>query len=249
MRDSYLEGMQSDEKLVIIPDIHNKYPVAEKIIKMECPDRVLFLGDYFDDFYDTLDDADNTAKWLIKSLRQKNRTHLIGNHDLSYMTYNQNLKCTGYSSDKHEVIRGNNIPWDRLKLFYWADDWLCTHAGLANEFYKQQQLGGSDSVHEVLERSRRDLENIHDVNYAHAFFQAGFSRGGTSPVGGILWCHYGEFVDVHGIKQIFGHTRDSTVRHKKTKYSEHYCIDTQLNHYAVYENSAMRVRPVGFSDF
>ncbi len=75
--------MISNEKLIIIPDLHNDYFTAEKIIKKENRDKVLFLGDYFDDFYDTLEDADNTAKWLTKSLQQKNRVHLIGNHDLS----------------------------------------------------------------------------------------------------------------------------------------------------------------------
>ena len=230
-----------DEKLVIIPDIHNKHRVAEEIIQREDPDRVVFLGDYFDDFGDTLEDAGSTSEWLARSLQQKNRIHLIGNHDLSYMTDNPRLKCTGYSPGKHEVIRGHGIKWDRLKLFCWAGDWLCTHAGLAREFYERQKVSRSDSVQKVLERSGQDLENIDDVGHPHAFFQAGFSRGGTSPVGGILWCHYGEFADIAGINQIFGHTRGDAVRHQKTGDSEHYCIDTQLNHYAVYQARTMRV--------
>lgn len=234
-----------DENLVIIPDLHNKCDLAEKIIRSERPDRVVFLGDYFDDFYDTVEDADKTSKWLLRSLQHRDRVHLIGNHDLSYMTENPKLKCTGYERSKHEAIRNNNIPWGRAKLFCWVDDWLCTHAGLANDFYMQQKTKGADSVQKVLELSRHDLERIDDRDYFHAFFQAGFSRGGSSPVGGILWCHYGKFVDIPGVRQIFGHTRDRFVRHEKIGDSEHYCIDTQLNHYAVYQNRAMEVKSVG----
>ena len=61
-------------KTIIIPDIHNDYHTAEKIIKKENPDKIIFLGDYFDDFYDTIKDV---TKWLVKSLQQKNRIHLI----------------------------------------------------------------------------------------------------------------------------------------------------------------------------
>ena len=60
-------------KIILIPDIHNDYFTAEKIIKKENPCNVIFLGDYFDDFDDTVQDAINTAKWLKKSLKQKNR--------------------------------------------------------------------------------------------------------------------------------------------------------------------------------
>ena len=238
-------SLSPDEKLVIIPDVHNKCLAAEKIILRENPGKVLFLGDYFDGFYDTVKDADNTSKWLARSLQQKDRVHLIGNHDLSYMTDNPKLKCTGYELSKHRTIKNNDIPWSRMMLFCWVDDWLCTHAGLSNEFYIQQKTKESDSVQKVLEMSRHDFENIDDDDYSHVFFQAGLLRGGPSPVGGILWCHYGEFVDIPGVKQIFGHTRSEAIRHRQTRDSEHYCIDTQLNHYAVYQDRTMKIKPAG----
>ena len=231
-----------NETLVIIPDIHNKHQIAEEIIDMEEPDMVVFLGDYFDGFGDTVEDAANTAKWLNKSLDHGNRIHLIGNHDLSYMTYNQNLKCSGYSADKHAAIKSQNVKWDKLRMFYWVDDWLCTHAGLTDKFYRQQKINESDSIQKIIECSKRDLENIHDPDYKHAFFQVGFSRGGNSPVGGTVWCHYDEFEDIPGVKQIFGHTRSDHIRHKKTENSEHYCIDTVLNHYAVYQAGVMKIK-------
>jgi len=239
-------ALDSREKLVIIPDVHNDYQAAESIISKEKPDRTVFLGDYFDDFHDTLADAGSTAKWLAGSLEQGNRTHLIGNHDIGYMTDNPELKCTGYRQDKHEVIRKHGIAWNKLLPFCWINggDWLCTHAGLTKEFYEQQASGKNSAAQQVLELAANDLQGIDDAGRPHAFFEAGFLRGGANPVGGITWCDYDEFVDIPGIKQIFGHTRGDTVRHRKTNDSEHYCIDTGLGHYAVYKNSMMRIRSV-----
>ena len=143
-------------KTLIIPDIHNDYLTAEKIILKENPDKIIFLGDYFDDFDDTVQDAINTAKWLKKSLKQENRIHLIGNHDLSYMTDNPNLKCMGYTVDKHTAIKKHSIDWNKLLMHYWIDEkWLCTHAGFSNDFLKQLRIKKSDSIQKVLDLSKR----------------------------------------------------------------------------------------------
>ena len=75
-----------------------------------------------------------------------------------------------------------------------------------------------------------------------SFLHVGFSRGGSNVIGGPLWCDYDEFVDVSGICQIFGHIPNHLVRHRKTKNSEHYCIDTKLRHYAIYQNGMMHVK-------
>jgi len=57
-----------------------------------------------------------------------------------------------------------------------------------------------------------------------------------------LWCGYDEFEDIPGLNQIFGHTPNHVVRHHKTKNSEHYCIDTKLNHYAMYQNGKIGIK-------
>lgn len=159
-------------KTVIILDIHNDYLTAEKIIKKEEPDKIIFLRDYFDDYNDTVQDAINTSKWLVKSLKHENRIHLIGNHDPSYMTDNPNLKCMGYRTNKHKVIKKHDIDWNKLLMHYWIDNkWLCTHAGFSKDFLKQQRTKKSDFIQKVLAFSKKNLEKINDVNYVHSFFQ------------------------------------------------------------------------------
>ena len=128
----------------------------------------------------------------------------------------------------HEI---DAIDWNKLKMHYWIDDqWLCTHVGFSNDFFKQQRAKKSDTIQQVLNFSKKDLDKINDENNIHPFFQVGFARGGSNDVGDSLWCDYDEFVDIPGINQIFRHTPNYTIRHHKTKNSEHYCIDTGLYH-------------------
>src|SRR3989304_634903 len=123
-------------KTLIIPDIHDKFTIAEAVINLEQPDSTVFLGDYFDSYFDILEEAlyrtDQTASWLENSLKQKNRIHLIGNHDMNYITDKPELQRGGYAKFRHDVIKRHNIDWKKLKLYYWLDEkWLCTHAGFS----------------------------------------------------------------------------------------------------------------------
>ena len=227
------------DKTLIIPDIHNRYSLAEQIIRQEKPSMTVFLGDYFDSFGDTYVDAQETARWLSGSLAKKDRIHLIGNHDLSYMTNNPNLKCSGFDGAKYHEIERWSIPWDRLRPYYWLDDaWLCTHAGVSDAFLKQHSIGMQD----IAGMAKADLDNIDDPSREHAFFHVGFMRGGSGGVGGPLWCDYDEFVPVPGVSQIFGHTRGRAVRHVRADDSENFCIDTGLHDYAVYRNREMSIK-------
>lgn len=239
-------------RTLIIPDIHNKYPIAESVIDKEKHDQVLFLGDYFDSYYDGIEDADNTAAWLSRSLNEKNRIHLIGNHDISYMTDNPKLKCSGYTKEKHLIIRNHKIDWKKLQLYYWLDEstkdkdqWLCTHAGLSYKFYVE--ITKSSPPSDVMEFAETDLKNIDETNYNHRFFQAGKARRGSARVGGILWCdYYEEFEPIPDLKQIFGHTPLESPSHLTIKDigSEHICLDTGLNHYAIYDNGKMVIKSI-----
>ncbi|MCE2497730.1 MAG: metallophosphoesterase [Nitrosopumilaceae archaeon] len=231
-------------KTLVIPDIHHRYPTAEEIISRERPDLTIFLGDYFDDFGDGPEMAGRTAKWLARSLEcdgeEGGRIHLLGNHDLHYMTGNADYRCSGYSDAKRRVIDSYGIDWAKLRLYYWigaaGTGWLCTHAGFSNRLYAQQRRTESEPVQDVLCRAVEDLAGASDKSVPHPFLEAGRSRGGPNSVGGLIWCDYGEFVDIPHTRQIFGHTRDSKVRRKVSPDSAHYCIDTVLCNYAICED-------------
>ena len=220
---------------MIIPDIHMNYLDAELIISSEHPDKVVFLGDYFDSFGDTLELAEQTAHWLSHSIRDKNRVHLVGNHDLGYMTDLLHLKSAGFTEYKKHAIDMHQIAWDKMRLYYFLDDWLCTHAGVSRQFFEKY---GKKNLVEFMRQSGEDIKHINSAGYQHRFLQCGRSRGGQHEHGGILWCDYDEFEDIAGQKQIFGHTRDANVR----QTSNHICIDTGLSHYAVYQDNKMNIK-------
>ena len=50
-------------KYLILPDVHNRWEKVEKIIKSVKSDKVIFLGDYFDDFGDNPQIIADVADW------------------------------------------------------------------------------------------------------------------------------------------------------------------------------------------
>lgn len=203
------------DKILIIPDIHTKFGIAETIIEKVEPDNIVFLGDYFDSFDDSMEIANQTAVWLKNSLKKQNRIHLLGNHDLSYL--NSNYTCSGYEEAKLFAIKQTGIDLTKLHHYCWVGDWLCTHAGLTNEFYQSynvENLSVENFLPYMIETNQERLYNCSSF------------RGGRDAHSGILWCDYDEFVDLPNVKQIFGHTRGPL---RQTE--NHICLDTALHNY------------------
>lgn len=221
-------------RTLIIPDIHNRYAVAEAIIDKENADNVVLLGDYFDSFGDDSDveTVSNTARWLAESVKKTNRLHLIGNHDLWYSHGSCRPYCAGNSEFKFFIIKQYFKEWDKLKFFCYVDDWLCTHAGLSDRIYQEYKKEGFT----VLEL----LNDVERLGRSHPLISlCGEARGGIEgEVGGILWCDYSEFEDIYNTKQIFGHTNDKFVRQNQF----HACIDTGLRNYAVITDNELIVK-------
>ena len=221
-------------KTVVIPDIHNKYTVAEMIIDREKPDRTIFLGDYFDDFDDTLEITHNTATWLKNSMKKPDRIHLVGNHDWSYHT--PLARCGGFSEIKMFTIREVGINFESLWKWYWMDDWLCTHAGLGNTFFRFVTNNYKHDIVTDKEKMHPHLKRIATSDLFHAVSPV---RGGRDKYSGILWSDTSEFVPIPGIKQIFGHTN----QHEPLWFGkDNVCIDTWLKYYAVYEDSKLEIK-------
>lgn len=219
---------------LIIPDVHNRVVETETIIDKVNADNVILLGDYFDSFGDesNVELVTNTAIWLSESVKQKNRIHLFGNHDLWYSHGEGYPYCAGNSEFKRFVINRTFKDWHKLKFHCWVDDWLCTHAGLSNRIYQEYKKDYS-----ILEL----MNEIENYGRKHPLVSlVGEVRGGIDgEIGGILWCDYLEFEDIKGIKQIFGHTPEDKVR--SGKY--HHCIDTHSLHYGIY-NGKMHIKKV-----
>lgn len=211
-------------KYLIIPDVHNRIELVEKIIASVKPDKTIFLGDYFDDFHDTPDIARDVAKWFKQSIYKKDRIHLCGNHDVHYW-FEDNVKtrCSGYSEFKSMAISDivTKKEWEKLKFFYILDNkWLLSHAGVHPSWVIPGSMASvvpSATLTNIKDQlkydSQRALKNLYSGG-GHWFTDAGFSRSYTARnYGGLLWCDWSqEFMPIRGIHQIVGHTPERNIK-------------------------------------
>jgi len=226
---------------LIVPDIHNKIDKVDKIIQHVDVERIIFLGDYFDDFGDTPLDAERTAYWLKDSLSKPNRVHLVGNHDLAVMIDNPVTWCSGYTKQKSKAINRilNSYHWRQLKYYHKMDGWLLSHAGISAKFVKyfQDNLNKNNIIKFLDHQIKIGLERIKKKESSY-FFGAGYCRGGQFPCGGILWCDFNqEFEPIKGVKQIFGHT----IIDKPRKKGNSWCLDSHLKHFAIWDGKVLSV--------
>lgn len=213
---------------LIIPDIHNRVDPVEDLVAMFPDHHVVFLGDYFDAYDDTREDARRTAIWLRHSLQLPHRMHLMGNHDLPYRWGKTLCNCPGWSVDKHAAVAQVIKPsdWNRIKLVHTIDrpgkrPLLLSHAGvnLANLYGAGtsfdvspsgrlsylRQCSVSEHLHQLYESEANCIRRANHGHQHHWLNQG--RRMGYREVAGPLWLD----VDDHrpliaGIDQIVGHS-------------------------------------------
>lgn len=206
-------------KVLILPDVHNRWEKAEKIISLVKPDKTVFLGDAFDDFNDDPHIIADTADWFHHSIHQKDRVHICGNHDLHYrFGENRGLRCSGF--DQFKLIAINDFvkkeDWEKLVFFHVLNDkWLLSHGGVHPSWINPQHFQATKisqyTLKYVVGRLKNDsVDCIRKLSAGkhHWFAMPGFTRSYNSPYyGGITWCDWNkEFHPIRGINQIVGHT-------------------------------------------
>lgn len=254
-------------KTIWIPDIHNKIGVADKIVTShgERPLRVVYAGDYFDNFNDTPAHAQRVAEWLVTHCRndvteQKEgltRVFLVGNHDVPYLFPNLNkaMWCPGYTPEKALAVASTGLHHltYHFNLFNVVGSWLCTHAGVSGELFKDD-YGDKNSGYtyptqsELLDLLLEEEELLFEHKYvdprALIFMQEGYRTDERrSGRGGLTWCDWdNEFEPIPGINQLVGHTPHPTVKGNDITGPEfnsfNTCSDTHLRTYGVYDEVA-----------
>ncbi|NBX75212.1 MAG: hypothetical protein EBQ92_01495 [Proteobacteria bacterium] len=205
-------------KIIVIGDIHNHWVEAEEIASLyDKTHRVIFTGDYFDDFGDTAEDARQTAKWLKESLDKPNRIHLMGNHDINYSYLNfvkdangnlQNIyNCSGYDTKKDYVINEvmTESDWDKIKFAHFENGWWFSHAGFHPHWFEHPVKGMSNDA--ILDKLAKATDDYLNRTWNETIGAVGRCRGGMQKVGGILWLDsQREATLVSNFKQVYGHT-------------------------------------------
>lgn len=123
-------------KTVLIGDIHGR-TIWKDIVSEENPDRVIFIGDYFDSFdIPSIDQQYNFERILeFKRESSKEVILLIGNHDFHYMRDAGGELYSGFQSGVSFAI-SNILESNKhlLQMAYQFDNIICTHAGISLEW-------------------------------------------------------------------------------------------------------------------
>ena len=228
-------------KSLIIGDIHLHHKPVETFLKHfeQDYDEIVCLGDYFDDWNDSIENTIDTALWLKSIIDNPKYVMINGNHCISYrFPNNHEFHYYGFTKEKSDAI--NNIltkeDWKKFKLFHKTQGYYCSHAGITR-FAFDDKL--SDEF--LYKRCEEALYNA-EINVYDKVLGAGKIRGGEQKVGGIIWAHWGlELTPIPNFKQIVGHTQCSSplseyFPNKKKSIGENHCIDCAGKYYGVIQD-------------
>ncbi len=121
-------------KTIVISDIHGR-SIWKLITHLEKPERVVFIGDYFDSF---IFSAEEQLKNFKEIIEYKNRGNvevilLIGNHDMYMCPAMMQIHTKGYQSGAAEnIMRILQENKQHLKMAFAQGNFLFTHAGVSN---------------------------------------------------------------------------------------------------------------------
>lgn len=209
--------------MIIIPDIHGRTFWKEAV--KDKNDKIIFLGDYVDPFYDE-EGIDTTTTILnlldIIDFKKKNPDQvilLLGEHDFMYMdaehvrracrhNYLEEPRITGIymdNKDLFDILYSQTIN-DKLYIFSHAgiiSDWLIKYKKLFGEF---------TSIKDSLPKINELFKNW-DKKFIKSLLDVSEWNMGDERFGSIIWAdvreHIGKELDginEEGIYQIFGHT-------------------------------------------
>jgi predicted phosphodiesterase len=124
-------------KTLVLGDTHGR-DYWKDIVASENPDRVIFIGDYFDSFDNTAVEQMHNFKEIIdwKQSGQSEVIILIGNHDYHYMR-GVSQYYSGYQSGARpaieQLLEDNK---QHLQMAYGMNGFIFTHAGVSSDWLK-----------------------------------------------------------------------------------------------------------------
>lgn len=133
------------KRTLVLGDIHGR-SLWKRIVEQEQPDRVVFIGDYFDSYDLSTTEQLHNFKEIIEyketsftngGKEDQHKTKvilLIGNHDFHYMS-GITEQYSGYQHRSSPII--NQIIEENkhhLQMAYKMGDFLFTHAGVSSAF-------------------------------------------------------------------------------------------------------------------
>ena len=233
-------------KTIFLGDTHGRN-LWKDIVAKETPDRVVFIGDYFDSFDIGSAEQQFNFKDII-TFKENNECEvimLIGNHDYHY--YPGGETYSGYQRGAAPAIRQLlEENKHHLQMCYQLDNILCSHAGIGHNWLVEQ------------EKYDRDTDPGTIAEYVNAIWEYqpnrfmfyGFDQTGDSKTQTPIWIRPMSLMS--GNKetflkkdyiQIVGHTqvRKIDIEGKATG-GRYYFIDAiDIGQYLIYEDGEFKL--------
>jgi hypothetical protein len=213
-------------KTVILGDTHGR-PHWKQIVASESPDRVIFIGDYFDSFDNTAVEQMHNFQEIIdwKQSGQSEVIMLIGNHDYHYMR-GVTQYYSGYQSGARPAIE--QLLYENrqhMQMCYQMGDFLFTHAGVSYDWLKINKWEGWESVEEKVNDLWEYTPNV--------FGFAGRDPYGDSKISSPIWIRPYSLQQANRdtlrdqFIQVVGHTTQGKIDTEgKSTGGRYYYIDT-----------------------
>jgi len=239
-------------KTLIIPDIHGK-TIWRPIVAEEQPDRVVFLGDYFD-CYEKISVAEQIFNYRqIVELKEKGEIEviiLIGNHDHHYFPEIGYTGTSGYQGmGKHDLEYAISETRQHLQIAYQMDEYLFTHAGVSEMF--MDQIYGKDGWN--VDNIAEELNELFK-HKPHAFEFNGIDGYGDDPEQTPIWIRPRSLMKANKnseIKkkyiQIVGHTKVYSIDKGASTGGRYYFVDSfdSSNEYLTINNGYLKINKYG----
>lgn len=208
-------------KILFCGDIHNKanriLPRVDEVIAQRGINRVVFLGDYVDEFNQGAKKIIDSTLFLADWVKDKRSSGdltvnvLMGNHDLPYVVTYQDpgyyqvrnsVAVPHHSSARYKLrdIMREMIDSVAVYVSYQGGSVIASHAGFVESWSSKV---GHDSIEDLVNKTN----NLYKQDYLYMLSWAGRERGGfdlPSP----CWAGEHELIEgaVHGVTQVVGHT-------------------------------------------
>lgn len=213
---------------------HNVYTLYIQEFKTGKYDKLIFLGDYVDDWSATPQDSLKTLEALVE-LKKKYLDRvilLLGNHDFSEWL-SKDFRCAGFNPITHFIIKDLiNENQDLFQVAYSDGERLYTHAGLTQEFINELTKE-STFLEEYSPKNPDEWANFlnwiyfnrEDDEEANKLFKMfnypGKVRINSNKPASLIWADLIELIeDSAPISQVVGHTPVSKIKKYKSIKNE-----------------------------
>ena len=229
-------------KTIFLGDTHGR-SLWKDIIAKETPDRVVFIGDYFDSFDIGSAEQQFNFKEIIafKESAQYEVIMLIGNHDYHY--YPGGETYSGYQHGAAPAIRQLlEENKHHLQMCYQLDNILCSHAGIGHNWLVEQEKYESGSIADFV----NDIWNYKPIRFMFYGFDPYGDNKTQTPIwirpASLLSGNRDTFLKTDYI-QIAGHTQVHKIDIKgKATGGRYYFIDAiDERQYLIYEGSEFKL--------